>query len=212
MESWRTENGREVPGSGVRSWKCECDAAFFDMTVSLTRKDLQKLAADEMAVVLYLRLLFNLPLAAVVGLLLGFITGCFSGDDPGGKAVLPMLYFGGGIYVFWLVWTLWAIRLELNARPATSLTYTPTFRLWGRFAKGVAIVSMSRHLLRDTPLQTNLTWLGMGAWILSCLMAGFYFSYMLIMLVMLRLPSLGLLSDFFFSLGGAWVSPSELVH
>lgn len=182
------------------------------MTVSLSRKDLQKLAADEMAVVLYLRLLFNVPLAAVLGLLLGYVTSCFNGDDSADKAVFPMLYIGGGAYVSWLIWTLWAIRRELASRPATSWAYTPTFRLWGRFAKAVAAVSMFRHLLRNTTLEAGFTWLGGMAWVLSCLMVGFYLCYMLILLVMQRLPSFGILSDFLFSLGGSLAVPSEFSH
>jgi hypothetical protein len=205
-------NGHEEPGSGVRSWKNAHHVSIFGMVVSMTRKDLQKLAADEMAVVLYLRLLFNLPLAAVLGLMLGYVSGCFGGNDSGDKAVLPALCFGGAAYVLWLVWTLWAIRRELTTRSALNLSYTPTFRLWGRFAKGVALVSMARHLLRGTSLDAGLTWMGGMAWVLSCLMAGFYLSYMLILLVMQRPPSFGIVSDFLFSLGGAWTVPAELAN
>lgn len=182
------------------------------MNLALTRYQLRKLAIDEMAVVLYLRLVFlHLPVAVILGFTLGYLTGGFRMDEPAHKGLLATLCWGSAVFAAWLIWVLWDIRKELLSRPSLAITYTPTFLLWGRFAKGVVFLSLCRHLLRDPDMHDLIVGFGMGAWMLSCLMAGFYFTYMLIVVVMGRLPSFGTLSVFLFSLAGSWIDPAELV-
>lgn len=83
------------------------------MDLSMGQKQLQKLAIDEMAVVLYLRLLFNVLLCLMAALGLTFLTQWVLGlkaDTTDILFVSTMVL----LYMSWAIWTLRKIRVELR--------------------------------------------------------------------------------------------------
>lgn len=182
------------------------------MKLGLRRNDIQKLAVDELAVVLYFRLLLSLPLAGCIALLLVFLADTFSGNallkgvlkDRLGMYVLTTMLT---LYLSWTLWTLLVIRQELNQRQHQELTHTPTFYSWARATHVLAAVSLLRPLfgswLSTEPFETAA---GL-AWVLSALMAGFYLVYFLLLLLVWRRPPLSIVWAFLLALAATMLTP-----
>ncbi|MCE2693136.1 MAG: hypothetical protein LW645_02535 [Verrucomicrobiaceae bacterium] len=180
------------------------------MDLGLSRKHIQKLAVDEIAVVFYIRLLLNIPLVVIAWCLLAIVADKLLHDKlasiTGISGLLVMLL----LWLAWTVWTLFIIRRELLQRPRFKLTHTPTFYSWARATQALAIISLMRPLLGGWfSTKTFETITGM-AWTLSCLMACFYFVYFVLLLLVWQRPPYAIVRAFLLATLAASMPPPYL--
>jgi hypothetical protein len=182
------------------------------MNLGLSRNRIQQLAVDELAVVLYFRLLLNLPLAGGVAFLLVNLADTFSGNALSegvlkghmGMCVWTTLLI---LYLAWALWALLVIRQELNQRQHQELTHTPTFYSWARSTHVIAAISLLRPLFGTWLSSEAFEYAAGLAWVLSALMAGFYLVYFLLLLLVWRRPPLSIVWAFLLALAATMFTP-----
>ncbi|HBJ83516.1 MAG TPA: hypothetical protein DDZ88_06535 [Verrucomicrobiales bacterium] len=179
--------------------------------MELHRKRIQELDVDELAVVLYIRLVFHV-LLGVVAMIMGFLASQAllpeAWNEFAARVVMGVV---GALYFGWAVRTLWVIRQELRTRERHALTHTPTFYSWARATHVFAFASLTRPLLSTwTDGKALLDWVtGMG-WVMSCLMAGFYLLYFLLLFLVWQRPPFVIVRAFILALAAAMVPPPDL--
>ncbi len=183
------------------------------MNLWFTKSRLQALAVDEMAVVLYLRLLINVIPACVLG------SGIALGLLELGRELWPSMDFSFNgaallwgsitVYCLWFVCALRNVRNELLHRPKAELQHTPTFYTWARFTQVFAVISIARPVLKvSTNLNDLLIWITGMAWVLSCLMAGFYIVYFILIALVKQWPPMTLIRAFLLACASAFFPPA----
>lgn len=180
--------------------------------LSLRRKDIKRLAVDELAVVFYLRLLFNVALAGLVGLAVMRLADILWNDALEGHRFMFFLAVSLTVYLAWTLHTLFVIRQELRQRDHQTITHTPTFYSWAKATHVVAAFSLL-HPFFDTwlaakPFETAAAF----AWVSSCLMAGFYLVYFLFLMLLWRRPPWSIMVAFLLALTAAMLPPSYSRH
>jgi hypothetical protein len=184
--------------------------------LSLRRNDIQKLATDELAVVLYLRLLFiNFPLAGIVAFLLVNLADTFSGNALSegvlkghmGMCVWATLLI---LYLAWALWALLVIRQELRQRQHQELMHTATFYSWAKATHILAISSLLRPLFENWLSSEPFEAAAGLAWVLSGLMAGFYLVYFVLLLLVWQRPTWSIFWAFLLALTAAAFPPPHV--
>ncbi len=184
------------------------------MKLGLRRNDIRQLATDELAVVLYLRLLFiNLPFAGIVAIAMMELANITLGEDAlKDRRSMFLLAVTLTLYFAWTFRVFFVIRQELRQREHRDLTHTPTFYSWARATHVLAIVSLMRplfgHWLSSQPFETAA---GL-AWVLSALMAGFYLVYFVLLLLVWQRPPGSILWAFLLALAAASFPPHHVAH
>ncbi len=158
------------------------------MDLSLKPEQLRKLAVDELAVVLFLRIVFHACLCYLAGL--AFLGGLMLLPDTwlrdSHKLVIAAGCAVAGL-LGWAGWKLVVVRRELSERTRFVLHHTPTFELWARGTQVAAVVALLQPLLYRWFPVGWFERLGVCAWMGSCLMAGFYLLYFFL-LALVRQP------------------------
>ncbi len=182
------------------------------MDLGLTRKHIQKLAVDELSVVLYIRLLLNVPVAAVSSFFLAMLIHVWLPEEGKEATGMIILWLMLVLYSGWLVSTLLVIRQELLKRERKSLIHTPTFLSWAKAAHVFALISLARPWLKNWFPIEGLEWVTGMSWVLSCLMAGFYFIYMILLMLVKQLPPFVIVRAFLLAVAAASVPPSSAMR
>ncbi len=163
------------------------------MNLGLRRNDIQKLPTDQLAVVLYLRLLFiNLPIALIVAsgiLQLADSIGGYALDGRRGMFVLTVTL---ALHLAWTFYILFVIRKELRQREHQELTHTPTFYALAKVTHYLAAFSLLRPLFGSWTTSYSFEAAAGLAWWISTFMAGFYLVYFVLLLLVWKRPPLSI--------------------
>lgn len=178
--------------------------------LELTRSRIQRLAVDELSVVLYLRLILNVPMAGLLSwLFLEGVYWLFPGwlIFPAWQATLLL---AGIYYLAWLVWVMAVIRSELRGREKRELMHTPTFRMWTNVTQILAVTALARSFFNDGFIHSFVNWAMGMAWVLSCVMAGFYLVYFILLWMSGHWPSFATICAFMLAVAAACVPPENV--
>lgn len=182
------------------------------MDIGLGRKHIQKLAVDEIAVVFYIRLLLNLPLACIALALVAIVSEKLLDFKLAALIDVSVLLMLLSLWLAWAIWKLYIIRRELLQRPRTKLVHTPTFYSWAKAAHAFAIVALMRPLLGEWfSAKTFETITGL-AWTLSGLMACFYLVYFVLLLLVWERPPFTTVRAFVLAACAASLPPPHLLQ
>lgn len=183
------------------------------MKISITKQNLKILAIDEIAVVLYVRLALNLFPALFIGmvvnlpvfLVLSWVAPSFdTRNHPSSMMFGPVI-----VHAAWAVWMLYDIRQEVRHRPMGELTHTPTFYSWARYTQILSALSLASPLLRTAhDLNSILDQVVFVSWLVSCIMGGFYLSYIILMVLIRRRPPMSVIWALLLASGSAFFPPA----
>ena len=184
------------------------------MNLGLSRNHIRRLVVDELAVVLYFRLLLNLPLFVIVGIALIRLVNILWNDALEGHWWSTMKTIVLTLYLSWTLWTLLIIRQELSQRDHQELTHTPTFYSWAKATHVLAAISLLRPLFASWLSLSAVVFdtAAIYAWALSSVMAGFYLVYFLLLLLVWRKPPLSIALAFVLALAAAIFRPTLSSH
>lgn len=182
------------------------------MDIGLSRKHLQKLAVDEIAVVFYIRLLLNLPLACIVLALVAIVTEKLLDVKLAGLIDVSSLLILLSLWLAWAIWKLCIIRRELLQRPRSKLVHTPTFYSWAKATHVFATVALMRPLLEEWFSAKTFDTITGLAWTLSCLMACFYLVYFVMLLLVWQRPPFSTVCAFVLAALASSLPPPHLLR
>jgi hypothetical protein len=182
------------------------------MDIGLSRKHIQKIEVDEIAVVFYIRLLLNIPLVIIASGLLVIVAKKLLDTKLANLTAVSGFFVLLSLWLAWAIWKLCIIRRELLQRPRAQLVHTPTFYSWTRATHVFATVALIRPLMEEWFSAKTFDIITGLAWTLSCLMACFYFVYFVLLLLVWQRPPFSTVCAFVLAALAASFPPPHLLR
>ena len=180
------------------------------MNLGLRRDDIRKLPTDQLAVVLYLRLLFiNLPLTGIVAIAMLELVDRLWSDALDGRRGMFLLTATLVLYLSWTFYILFVVRMELRQREHQELTHTPTFYSLAKATHCMAAFSLLRPLFGTWVTSYPFEVVSSFAWVISVFMAGFYLVYFVLLLLVWKRPPLSIAVAFLLAIAAAMYPPTH---
>jgi len=181
------------------------------MTLLASRRSFSALAVDEIAIVIFVRLLVNMVPSVLLGLIASVIAKQYLPSLTNGALGTLSFSVMGAVYGGWLILMFWNARCVIATRPPDDVHRVDTLRRWGRFAQVVAVISWLRYVIpQGVGIEKGLLWLCDMAWILSCLMFCFFCTYAVLLALSRQLTGFWVVRAALFSTASAFFPPENM--